>query len=64
MVIGNIVRMCRNSGNKERILTSIVDIMTSILPEDAQGEIPVGFSIVGHIGMAPAPQTADETDLC
>ncbi|KAK2624339.1 hypothetical protein QTJ16_006289 [Diplocarpon rosae] len=25
------------------------DIMTSILPEDAQGEIPVGFAIVGHI---------------
>lgn len=27
-----------------------VEIMTSILPEDAQGEIPVGFAIVGHIG--------------
>lgn len=26
------------------------DIMTSILPDDAQGEIPVGFAIVGHIG--------------
>ena len=24
--------------------------MTSILPDDAQGEIPVGFAIVGHIG--------------
>jgi tRNA (guanine37-N1)-methyltransferase len=29
----------------------IDDIMTSLLPEDAQEEIPVGFSIVGHIGM-------------
>ncbi|POS87571.1 hypothetical protein EPUL_000868, partial [Erysiphe pulchra] len=28
---------------------SYMDIMTSILPEDAQGEIPVGFAIVGHI---------------
>ncbi|KAH8820361.1 guanine-N(1)--methyltransferase-like protein [Xylogone sp. PMI_703] len=26
-----------------------LDIMTSVLPEDAQDEIPVGFSIVGHI---------------
>jgi tRNA (guanine37-N1)-methyltransferase len=27
------------------------DIMTSLLPEDAQDEIPVGFAIVGHVGM-------------
>ncbi|RAL61690.1 hypothetical protein DID88_002758 [Monilinia fructigena] len=26
-----------------------IDIMKSILPEDAQGEIPVGFAIVGHL---------------
>ncbi|CAD6443429.1 b6d52a30-d5b0-40bd-9ac4-54a4088d854b [Sclerotinia trifoliorum] len=26
-----------------------IDIMKSILPEDAQGEIPVGFAIVGHV---------------
>jgi tRNA (guanine37-N1)-methyltransferase len=25
--------------------------MTSLLPEDAQDEIPVGFAIVGHVGM-------------
>ncbi|KAE9372253.1 guanine-N(1)--methyltransferas-like protein [Stipitochalara longipes BDJ] len=25
------------------------DIMTSLLPEDAQDEIPVGFAIVGHV---------------
>jgi tRNA (guanine37-N1)-methyltransferase len=25
--------------------------MTSFLPEDAQEEIPVGFAIVGHVGM-------------
>jgi hypothetical protein len=24
--------------------------MTSILPEEAQEEIPVGFAIVGHVG--------------
>jgi tRNA (guanine37-N1)-methyltransferase len=27
--------------------------MTSLLPEDAQDEIPVGFAIVGHVGMNP-----------
>lgn len=27
-----------------------VDIMKSVLPEEAQDEIPVGFAIVGHIG--------------
>ncbi|KAF7927831.1 hypothetical protein EAE99_005208 [Botrytis elliptica] len=26
-----------------------IDVMKSILPEDAQGEIPVGFAIVGHV---------------
>ncbi|KAI0996047.1 tRNA (guanine(37)-N1)-methyltransferase [Podosphaera aphanis] len=26
-----------------------MDIMTAALPEDAQGEIPVGFAIVGHV---------------
>lgn len=31
-------------------LISTVDVMKSILPEDAQGEIPVGFAIVGHVG--------------
>ncbi|TQS37372.1 hypothetical protein Golomagni_02158 [Golovinomyces magnicellulatus] len=29
--------------------SKLVDIMTAVLPEDAQGEIPVGFAIVGHI---------------
>ncbi|PQE24150.1 putative MET-10 protein [Rutstroemia sp. NJR-2017a BVV2] len=33
---------------QQRLTLYIVDIMTSILPEDAQGEIPVGFAIVGH----------------
>lgn len=27
----------------------VLEIMTAILPEDAQDEIPVGFSIVGHV---------------
>jgi hypothetical protein len=27
--------------------------MTSLLPEDALDEIPVGFAIVGHVGMVP-----------
>lgn len=26
--------------------------MKSVLPEDSQEEIPVGFSIVGHVGMS------------
>ncbi|KAM3087468.1 tRNA(m(1)G37)methyltransferase, variant 3 [Clarireedia jacksonii] len=26
-----------------------IDVMTSVLPEDAQTEIPVGFAIVGHV---------------
>ena len=29
------------------------DIMSSILPEDEQDELPSGFTIVGHIGMFP-----------
>lgn len=33
----------------------LVDIMKSILPEDSQEEIPVGFSIVGHVGTFPYP---------
>lgn len=49
MIIGNIVRMW-NSPNIEVRLTKPVDVMTSLLPEDAQTEIPVGFAIVGHIG--------------
>jgi hypothetical protein len=28
--------------------------MTSLLPEDALEEIPVGFAIVGHVGMRPS----------
>ena len=27
-----------------------VEIMKAILPEESQEEIPVGFSIVGHVG--------------
>jgi len=26
------------------------DIMSAILPEDDQDELPTGFSVVGHIG--------------
>ena len=35
---------------KSPISDSLDDIMVSLLPEDAQQEIPVGFAIVGHIG--------------
>lgn len=35
---------------REDMLTISVDIMESVLPEDAQDEIPVGFTIVGHVG--------------
>ena len=31
-------------------LISVDDIMTAILPEEDQDEVPVGFSIVGHVG--------------
>jgi hypothetical protein len=31
-----------------------VEIMKAILPEDSQDEIPVGFSIVGHVGPYPS----------
>jgi hypothetical protein len=43
--------MCRSTGAESHVLTDIVDIMTSILPEEAHEEIPVGFAVVGHIGM-------------
>lgn len=32
------------------LLLVVDDIMTALLPEDAQEEIPVGFAIVGHVG--------------
>src|SRR5439155_6178149 len=31
------------------------DIVTSILPEEDQDEIPVGFTLVGHIGIYFSP---------
>jgi hypothetical protein len=49
MLIGHIVsviqqtQFCNDSNSTD-------DIMTSLLPDDAQGEIPVGFAVVGHIG--------------
>ena len=30
---------------------SSVDILSAILPEDEQDEMPTGYSIVGHVGM-------------
>lgn len=35
----------------EKLTYTSDDIITSVLPEDAQEEIPVGFAIVGHVGM-------------
>ena len=32
------------------MLRAVVEIMKAILPEEDQEEIPVGFSIVGHVG--------------
>lgn len=29
------------------------DIMDAIIPEGEQDELPVGFSIVGHVGRVP-----------
>lgn len=51
MIIGNTVRASKISNIKDAILIEVVDVMTSILPEDAQAEIPVGFTMVGHVGM-------------
>lgn len=45
-----------------KLADSIDDIMTSILPEDAQGEIPVGFAIVGHVGTLKSLYTLKTTN--
>lgn len=44
-------------------LMVIDDIMTSLLPEDAQQEIPVGFAIVGHVGESTPTSIPRSTDL-
>ena len=31
-------------------MTFTDEIMTALIPEDAQEEIPSGFAIVGHVG--------------
>jgi tRNA (guanine37-N1)-methyltransferase len=41
----------RSKNSKTQRLTLVVDVMTGLLPEDALGEVPVGFAIVGHVGM-------------
>lgn len=33
------------------LYVSLDDVLSALLPEDAHGEIPVGFAIVGHIGI-------------
>ena len=33
------------------LLTSLDDIMTAIMPEEEQDDLPTGFTIVGHVGM-------------
>lgn len=56
MIIGHIV--CFPTVHSQvhfLIYCSLDDIMTSLLPDDAQGEIPVGFAIVGHIGISISP---------
>lgn len=40
------------------------DIITSVLPEDAQEEIPVGFTIVGHVGMKSLPEEEQALTRC
>lgn len=32
------------------VLINTDDVIESLLPEDALGEIPTGYSIVGHVG--------------
>ena len=41
------VALFTDEGNANK---NIDDIMTAILPEEDQEEIPVGFTQVGHIG--------------
>lgn len=50
MITGHIVRMLNAVTSKGEILRAVVEIMKAMLPEEDQEEIPVGFSIVGHIG--------------
>lgn len=38
--------------------------MTALLPEEAQEEIPVGFAIVGHVGMGRIPLVGDALLTC
>ena len=42
--------MCFVTVLLHKMLMAVDDIMSSILPKDKQEEIPVGFSIVGHVG--------------
>ncbi|TVY38369.1 tRNA (guanine(37)-N1)-methyltransferase [Lachnellula subtilissima] len=49
IIIGHTVPMSRIYYFKDAVLTKVVDIMTSLLPEDAQAEIPTGFTMVGHV---------------
>jgi hypothetical protein len=44
---------------KDEILREAVEIMKAILPEEDQEEIPVGFSIVGHVGKYSAIYICD-----
>lgn len=50
MITGHIVRTLKAVTSEDEILRAAVEIMKAILPEEDQEEIPVGFSIVGHVG--------------
>jgi hypothetical protein len=40
--------MCRSRAS---LTPALEDIISSILPEDELGEVPTGFTHVGHVGM-------------
>lgn len=47
----------------QTLLTCIVDVMRSILPEELQGEIPSGFNTAGHVGMLTSHTGSSGTEL-
>lgn len=55
MITGPIVRACSTTLVRGKVPFNIQadDIMDAIIPEGEQDELPVGFSIVGHVGRVP-----------
>jgi hypothetical protein len=56
-ITGNTVRGHSYRMDRARLLTvySSDDIMSSIMPEDQQDDLPSAFSVTGHIGRMAIP---------